>query len=338
MNLPSLVFHTVVQTAVIAVVTRFGRFRRWPSSQLVIDAPLALAEERTSRLRRIHTNAGRDAWDGARVFRDAMERHGGVQLERDRREALARVLNILLWGELAAWSVAAELAEGLEDPDARMAASSQAFDEARHFYVLRDYMAALHVPFPPLDPFFTAGARRVLRSDDLVLKLVAIQLLAEGGATAIFRMLMEHEVEPVLCDILPLVEKDEARHVGLGVMHLPQLLGAMRPREWKRVRRMAIGVGNLIGAANFRNADAYRAIGIDPRTMARETDKVVSELIRKLGSPPGSEEPYFPTVDVSTPAYQRNLEIMFPEPGQEPHWAMRAVQGAFRAGERVLPA
>lgn len=338
MRLPAIVFHTLAQTLVIAVATRFGRFRGWPSPQLVIDAPLALAEERTNRLRRIHRNAGRDAWDGARVFREAMERHGGIQLGREQREPLARVLGILLWGELAAWSVAAELAEGLEDPDARMAASSQTFDEARHFYVLRDYMAALHVPFPPLDPFFTAGARRVLQTDDLVLKLVAIQLLAEGGATAIFRMLMEHEVEPVLCDILPLVEKDEARHVGLGVLHLPRLLAAMRPREWKRVRRMAIGVGNLIGAANLRNAEAYRAIGIDPRTMARETDKTVSELIRKLGSPPESDEPYFPTVDVSTPEYQRNLEIVFPEPGEEPHWVNRAIHGLFRAGERVLPA
>lgn len=336
MSLLAILYHTVVQTLVIAVVTRFGRHRHWPSRQLLLESPLALAEERTTRLRRIHAHAGRDAWDGAEVFREAVAKHGGIQLEPEKREALARVLSILLWGELAAWSVAAELAEGLEDTDARMAASSQAFDEARHFYVLRDYMALLHVPCPPVDPFFAAGARRVLKTRNLVVKLVAIQLLAEGGATAIFRLLMDHHVEPVLCEILPLVEKDESRHVGLGVMHLPRLLGEMTPRQWKRVRRVTIGIGNLIGAANFRNAEAYRTLGIEPRTMARETDKVVSELIRKLGSPPGSDRPYFPTVDVDSPQYQRNLEQMFPAPGEPPGWLGRTFQGALRVGERLF--
>ena len=336
MSVFQIIFATVWGLVAGAFTARFGRFRGWPSRALALDEPLALAEARTDRLRRIYANATRDAWDGEAAFRDAVARHGGIQLERSRREALARILNVLLWGELAAWYISAELAEGLDDADAQLAASSQVFDEARHFYVLRDYMALLHVPYPALDPYFTAGARRVLQTRDLAVKLVAIQLLAEGGATSIFRLLMEHEVEPVLCEILPLVEKDEARHVGLGVLHLPRLLAEMKPRQWKRVRRVTIGVGNLIGAANYRNADAYRALGIDPRKMARETDKVVSELIRKLGSPPGSDEPYFPAVDVESPQYQRNLDIMFPDPGARPHWVARTLQGALRAGERLF--
>ena len=204
-----------------AFVARFGRFRRWPSRALVLDEPLALAEERTTRLRRIYANATRDAWDGEAVFRDAVQKHGGIQLEREKREALAQILQVLMWGELGAWYISAELAEGLDDADARLAASSQVFDEARHFYVLRDYMALLHVPMPHLDRYFTTGVRQLLSNHDLTLKLLAMQVLAEGAATAIFRTLLKADVEPVLSELLPLIEKDESRHVGLGVMHLP---------------------------------------------------------------------------------------------------------------------
>src|SRR6201999_1242888 len=111
-----------------------------------------------------------------------------------------------------------------EDPDARMAASSQVFDEARHFYILRDYLALLHVPVPPLDPYFATAARSLLASRDLTLKLFAMQILVEGAAQAIFRFLSTQSVEPVLSEILPYIERDEARHVGLGILHLPNML------------------------------------------------------------------------------------------------------------------
>ena len=131
---------------------RLGPHRGWPSETLLLDEPLALAEEKTSRLRRIYSKAAENLWDGNAVFRDAVSRHGKIGLSREARIALAHPISMLTWGELAAWIVSAELAERLDDPDARMAASSQVFDEARHFYVLRDYLAFLHVPIPRIDP------------------------------------------------------------------------------------------------------------------------------------------------------------------------------------------
>ncbi len=320
-----------------ALVARFGRFRAWPSRELVLDEPLALAEERTSRLRRIYAHATRDAWDGEAVFREAVQRHGGIQLPPGKRDALARILQVLMWGELAAWYIAAELAEGLDDADARLAASSQVFDEARHFYVLRDYVALLHVPLPPLDRYFTTGVRQLLSNRDLTLKLLAMQILAEGAATAIFRTLMEAQVEPVLGDLLPLVEKDEARHVGLGVMHLPERFKKMSLRELKRVRRQALATGNLIGAANLRNAAAYRALGIDPREAARRTDRVIFELVRKLRPIPGTDEDFIPLIEPSGPAYERMQSALLPEPGTpQPFW-VRLLHRTIDAGDRVLP-
>jgi hypothetical protein len=93
-----------------ALGARFGPFRHWPNEALLLDEPLALAEEKTSKLRRIYANAGRDLWDGPAIFREVMARHGGIQLDPERRIALAHPISMLMWGELAAWIVAAELA------------------------------------------------------------------------------------------------------------------------------------------------------------------------------------------------------------------------------------
>jgi hypothetical protein len=319
-----------------AVRTRAGRFRRWPNEDLLIDEPLALAEERTHKLRRIYANAGRDLWDGPTVFREAMQKHGGIQLSREKRLALAHPIVDLMWGELAAWIVAAELTERLDDPDARMAASSQVFDEARHFYVLRDYLAALHVPAPRLDPYFAIAIRRLLATRDLTVKLFAMQILAEGAAVVIFRFLADSKIEPVLSEILPYVEKDESRHVGLGVLYLPERLKDLPPRRLHRIRDTTYGIGDLLGAAQVRNARYYRTLGADPRELIRGADKMLYELSEKIGPVPGTELKFFPTNPTTAPHYEKGLDLILPKSDSEAGFWSRAAHGLIELGARTL--
>src|SRR5436305_10160736 len=84
-----------------------------------------------------------------------------MQVERHQRGPLARVFSIILWGELAAWVISADLAERLDDVEAKMAATSQAFDEARHFNTMRDYLLELGGEIPRLD-IYTAMLLRML--------------------------------------------------------------------------------------------------------------------------------------------------------------------------------
>jgi hypothetical protein len=316
---------------------RLGRFRSWPNEALLLDEPLALAEEKTDRLRRIYANAMRDAWDGPALFREAIARHGGIQLPREKREALAYPISMLMWGELAAWIVAAELAERLEDPDARLAASAQVFDEARHFYTLRDYLAALHVPVPKLEPYFAIGARRLLATRDLTVKLFAMQLLAEGTAMVIFRFLADARIEPVLNDLLPYIEKDEARHVGLGVLYLPQRLRHLPLKELLRIRDVTYGIGDLFGATQIRYARHYATLGADPRALFRSADKMLHELSQKIGPIPGTDLNFFPINPVQSPSYEADLDLVLPRPGRESRWLGRALRFTIDLGARVLP-
>jgi hypothetical protein len=316
---------------------KVGRFRSWPSRALVIDEPLALAEERTNRLERIYQKCTANVWDGPTVFRDAVHRHGGIQLSRDKRVALSHVIATLMWGELGAWIVSAELAERLDDADARMAASSQVFDEARHFYILRDYMALLHVPVPALDPFFVAGVRSLLTTKDLTIKLMAMQILAEGAAQSIFSFLAEKEVEPVLTEILPYIERDEARHVGLGILHLPERLARLSPRQCRKLAQEVYAIGDMFGLSAVKNLPHYETLGLDPRDLFKRADGLLTNLAEKLGNVPGTDQRYFRTDDPRDPRYEEKLRLLFPEPGATRNGAATAIRGLVDLGSRYLP-
>ena len=54
-----------------------------------------------------------------------------------------------------------------------------------------------------------------------------MQLIVESVAVTLFRSVAKAGVEPVLSELMPYFERDEARHVGLGVLYLPTLLAAL---------------------------------------------------------------------------------------------------------------
>src|SRR5581483_8590455 len=109
---------------------------------------------------------------------------------------LRRIFNILMWGELAAWKISAELADRLVELPAKMAATSQVHDEARHFYVMHDYLAA----FGPIEKTIDRPSRALLdmalETESLAQKLMGMQLLIETIALTVFQAVRESAVEP----------------------------------------------------------------------------------------------------------------------------------------------
>src|SRR4030095_11782118 len=53
----------------------------------------------------------------------------------------------------------------------------------------------------------------------------------ERTAPTLSQSVRETEVEPVLCELMRYYERDEARHVGLGMQYLPSLMGRMNKRQ-----------------------------------------------------------------------------------------------------------
>ncbi len=208
------------------------------------------------------------AWEGRDVLAELIAKHGGVHIaDPAKRAALSRIFNIILWGELAAWKISAQLADRLVPLEAKMAATSQAFDEARHFYVMHDYLAALGYTPARLDRAPQALLDIVLDTDDLAVKLLGMQLMVETIALTLFQMVRELEIEPVLTELMRYFERDEARHVGLGMQYLPALFAKMsRPA----MIRLALQQGRILSwglAETWVLRDDFAVLGIDPRSV-----------------------------------------------------------------------
>src|SRR4051812_29180598 len=180
--------------------------------------------KRFARCERIYHLGQELAWDGKDILASLLKLHGGIRLAPEKAEALKSVFSIIMWGELAAWKISAQLADRLVPLEAKLAATSQAHDEARHFYVMHDYLSALGYVPEPMGPAPQALLDTVLGTDNLLYKLLGMQLMIETMALSIFQAVRESQVEPVLCELLKYYERDEARHVGLGVQYIPDLM------------------------------------------------------------------------------------------------------------------
>ena len=182
-------------------------------------------------LERIYHKGQAQAWDGRAVLSSLISQHGVPDVDPEKKHALGRVFAVIMWGELAAWRISAELADEIEPLEAKMAATSQAFDEARHFYVMHDYLVALGALPDRLDRGAQALLDGVMNADSLPKKLLGMQLMVEPVALTLFHIVKRLEIEPVLTHLLPYYERDEARHVALGVQYLPALLSKMSVPE-----------------------------------------------------------------------------------------------------------
>ena len=240
---------------------------------------VGLAQARTDTVARIYHKGHEQAWDGRQVLDELVAKHGGIAFPDAKREAFSRIASVLLWGELAAWSISADLAVKLEDTPAKMAASSQVFDEARHFYVLRDYLWRAGLPVARLGGWSRRLLVELLETENLLYKVVGMQLLVESTAVVMFRKIAEAKLEPVLTELLYYFERDEARHVGLGVLTLPPVLEGLSDREalslWWFQTKMQLEM--MAGGMTIN--PAFVELGIDPADMNLEAFRYHNEIM-----------------------------------------------------------
>ena len=206
--------------------------------------------EYSSILEGLYHKGQSNIWDGKDVLASLIEEHGKPNFSKEQIDSIKNIFSVIFWGEYAAWNVSAELALKIDSFEAKMAATSQAHDEARHFYVMRDYLNYIGVePEPP--PYHASKALNfVLNTNSLPKKLLGMQLMVEPIAITIFKLVIQSEIDPILSGLLRLYEKDEARHIALGVKFLPGLIKEMNYYEvldlflWQ-LRLMLIEVDGL---------------------------------------------------------------------------------------------
>tara|TARA_B100000700_G_scaffold304356_1_gene376923 strand:+ start:32 stop:835 length:804 start_codon:yes stop_codon:yes gene_type:complete len=241
--------------------------------------------KRNELLEGIYHKGQEKIWDGRDILQMLLAKHSGIQYtNRFVKQSVCRIFRMILKGEDAAWKISLQLGSMLKDVPARMAATSQAHDEARHFYVMRDYLTLCDCgniqPPKSVDTFLNT----VMNTDDLIKKMLGMQLMVEPVALTIFQEIRKINVEPVLSDLLLYYERDEARHVALGVNHLPTLMKDMN--SVKLISLLAwqfrLFMLELQGLSDMRYD--FENIGLVPEDLFRFAEKRQLDALEKIAS------------------------------------------------------
>lgn len=217
-------------------------------------------------------------WNGRELLPELLKKHSSNPnvLDDEKRIALGRVLSLIVWGEYAAWQTSNALSFEISDFGGKMAATSQAHDEARHYFTMCDYMrVALDIPMDQvrISSVASAGLEAVVNANTLPKKLLGMQLMVEPVAITIFHSLKKSEVEPVLCDLLGFYIKDEARHIALGVRQLPIEIEKM---SWPQVIQLFAWQAAMLKReidGLFELKDDLEVLGIDYIELFEEAER-----------------------------------------------------------------
>ncbi len=141
-------------------------------------------------------------------------------------------LGVLLYGEHGAMLLCSQLVECVSGTDAKFFQATQVVDEARHNEVLNRYVTErLGGLVYPMPDFERELFDTLLSERRWTVKTIGLQLVAETFAVALFRMLAETSKDPLLKQICRYILQDESRHMGFGMLSLPDVIGELSDRE-----------------------------------------------------------------------------------------------------------
>lgn len=143
----------------------------------------------------------------------------------------AQTLSQFMHGEQGAMLVASQLVSCAPTFDAKLYASSQTFDEARHVEVFHKYLVERCKRIYPINPNLKLLLDKVLTDERWDLKFIGMQILIEGLALAAFQAMAMTTRDPLLRQIVQLVMRDEGRHVAFGVNYLENWIRALPEQD-----------------------------------------------------------------------------------------------------------
>jgi rubrerythrin len=233
-------------------------------------------------LRNLYEKAKRDQWNASRdidwsqdidpeqgILPDGLiDIYGTPYWERlspTRRTELNRHFSAwrisqLMYGEEFALMVCSQIANIVPGIDAKFFMATQVVDEARHAEVLARYIdEKIGVTYP-----LTASLKRlfdqILAVPQWYLKTVGTQLVAETLAVSLFRMLADHSQEPTIRSICKRILADESRHMGFGMLSLPEQIAELSERERQEAEDFACEAAAGLLRGQFPR-EAYEAVG-----------------------------------------------------------------------------
>ena len=202
---------------------------------------------------------------------------GKKRLELNRHFSAWRISQ-LMYGEQFALMVCGQIANIVPGIDSKFFMATQVVDEARHAEVLARYLYEKVGVTYPLTANLKNMFDHVLEMPQWYLKTVGTQLVAETLAVSLFRMLADHSPDPLISQICRRILADESRHMGFGMLCLPEQVGELSEQELHEVEDFACEATAGLLQGQFPRG-AYEAVGFskaeieDIRTMRHEVAK-----------------------------------------------------------------
>jgi hypothetical protein len=173
-------------------------------------------------------------------------------------------LSQFMHGEQGALLCTAKITETVPWYDAKLYASTQVVDEARHVEVFARYLDE------KLGGGFQINAHLRMLLDDIIndsnwdMTYLGMQVMVEGLALAAFGNLYQFTSEPLLKQLLRYVMSDEARHVAFGVLSLQEAYSEMSDAEIK-VRQEFAYEASVRMRDRFMSQEVWERMGINTR-------------------------------------------------------------------------
>ncbi len=173
-------------------------------------------------------------------------------------------LSQFMHGEQGALLCTAKIVETVPWYDAKLYASTQVVDEARHVEVFQRYLDE------KLSGHYPINAHLKLLLDDIVadsrwdMTYLGMQVMVEGLALAAFGYQHQLTQEPLLKQLLRYVMSDEARHVAFGVLSLKEVYDGMTDAEMKDRQEFAFEAAIRM-RDRFLSQEVWDRMGINPR-------------------------------------------------------------------------
>ena len=173
-------------------------------------------------------------------------------------------LSQFLHGEQGALLCTAKITETVPWYDAKLYASTQVVDEARHVEVFARYLDE------KMGGGFQVNAHLRMLLDDIVndsrwdMTYLGMQVMVEGLALAAFGFMHQMTDEPLLKKLLRYVMSDEARHVAFGVLSLKEVYDGMTDAEMKDRQEFAFEAAIRM-RDRFLSQEVWEKHGVNPR-------------------------------------------------------------------------
>jgi hypothetical protein len=173
------------------------------------------------------------------------------------------LLSQFLHGEQGALICTAKIVETVPWYDAKLFASTQVVDEARHVEVFGRYLNEKLSGHYPINAHLRMLLDDIVKDSRWDMTYLGMQIMVEGLALAAFGFQQQITSEPLLKKLLRYVMADEARHVAFGVLSLKEVYDGMSDGEMKERQEFAYEAAIRM-RNRFLSQEVWDRMGIRP--------------------------------------------------------------------------